>query len=367
MKKIFLIVEDDWELMGNGLGDVSYHQYLPAYHFLKIANRAGIKISFMIETAQAMKYEEKCNQSKQIFNQLNLWKESIKMIDSMGGDLQLHLHPQWLDAKFENDRFLLSDKWSIGQYNESEQQKLVQHGIRILQSIVSKDLQIKGFKAGSWGLQPSASILKVLDKEGINIVMGVRKGLKIPGIGLDYTNLDEVGTMPYYANYNNITKVGNGNIVVLPLAPYSPDILTFFKYALNNKLSKHNNRDINYLKNIEAGETKLTNPLDSKEKLKFSLKPYTTHLKIGNEKFSYLKKSFDYQMNRLKNIDNTNVLVIETHTKMFHGYLKDIDMFLHYIGDKYGDLIESVNISDLHKLIQNNTISPLKNIPKNES
>ena len=45
MKKFFLIIEDDFELMGNGLGNVASHQYLPTLFLLKVANNLGLKLT----------------------------------------------------------------------------------------------------------------------------------------------------------------------------------------------------------------------------------------------------------------------------------------------------------------------------------
>lgn len=358
MGKIYLLIEDDWELMGNGSGSVGYHQYIPAYHFLKIANSAGLKVSFMVETVQGLQFERYKDKSKYINSQYDLWKESIEMIESLGGDIQLHLHPQWLNAKFVHDTFYVDNKWSIGQYKKDEQQFLVRHGIDLLKNIKKQNNQIIGFKAGSWGLQPSSGILNVLENEGIKIVMGVRKGLKIPSIGLDYSNLEVDKTIPYHPDYEDINRVGNGNIVVFPLSEYRPDILTFIKYAINNRLNSLNKNRNYYLK--DDLKFPRANPLNSKEKLTFSFRPYTTHLKIGNEKFSYLKKSFDYQINKILNTKDNSVLIIETHTKMFHGFFYEIEKFLHYIKEKYGSIIESVNVDDLNNILLRNELIPLK-------
>ena len=46
MKKRFnILIEDDWEVMGNGLGNVAQLQYLPSMFFMKLAKRLGIKLN----------------------------------------------------------------------------------------------------------------------------------------------------------------------------------------------------------------------------------------------------------------------------------------------------------------------------------
>ena len=66
-------------------------------------------------------------------------------------------------------------------------------------------------------------------------------------------------------------------------------------------------------------------PLNSNKKLHFSLHPYHTHLKIGNQPFSYLKNSFDTTIENLMRIDKINIsIVIETHTKQFLNHYSEI-------------------------------------------
>ena len=56
MKKFLVLIEDDFEVMGNGLGNVADLQYLPALNLVNIANKYKIYAydAYFIETAKEL-------------------------------------------------------------------------------------------------------------------------------------------------------------------------------------------------------------------------------------------------------------------------------------------------------------------------
>ena len=102
-----------------------------------------------------------------------------------GFDVQLHLHPQWFQAKKRGDHFLLSNVWNIGRYKPEEQAIIIGDGINYLEKLIRQvdpAYKVIAFKGGSWGLQPSQNLFKVLGENGIRMVMGVRNDLKFPKV-----------------------------------------------------------------------------------------------------------------------------------------------------------------------------------------
>ena len=49
MKRFTVLIEDDWEVAGNGWGNVSALQYYPAVQLMDIADSFGVKVSLMVE------------------------------------------------------------------------------------------------------------------------------------------------------------------------------------------------------------------------------------------------------------------------------------------------------------------------------
>jgi hypothetical protein len=357
-KKFIILIEDDFEIKGNGLGNVAELQYLPSIALMKIAKKYNIKVTFMVDMAHMLTLKKFVHFSE-IRVQFNLLKDTLLLIKEQGHDVQLHLHPQWIDAKYINKSFILSSKWNIGKYNSNEKIDLIDRSVKLLTSIYKDkfpEYKVCAFKAGSWGMQPSIDLFNALDKAGFNIVLGVRNGLEIESQGVNYNNLEE-SHFPYSPNYSDITKISNkvNNITILPLQEYSPNLLVFTRYLLNQALNKLFKKDDALFFSLEDApqSVKELNPLKGKNIFNFSLKPYKTHLKIGNQSFSYLKKSFDVVIERFKNCENKRIpIVIESHTKQYKGYYRDIDKFIEYILKKYGDDVEFLTLSAYNEELQ---------------
>jgi hypothetical protein len=357
MKKRFnILIEDDWEVMGNGLGNVAQLQYLPSMFFMKLAKRLGIKMTFMVDVVQQLVYNNHVNSDHNIKLQKNLWDDTVQLMKSYGFDVQLHLHPQWMNATLKGDYFYLDNNWNFGRYNAADQETLIRDSINYLENLikpVDPGYKVIAYKGGSWGLQPSGSLLRNMEKYGIRVVMGVRKGMALPGNGVDYTTLEEP-IMPYYPDYDDLCKISTEKkgIIVIPLQIVTPGVMGLSYLAADmfkRKISKKDSMRHYYSEAVPEKITGLS-PVSEDSKPKFPFINYKTHLKIGNQPFSYLKASFDQVINRLSKTNFERIpILIECHTKQYNNYYKDVEKFLSYVLEKYGDVAEFSNLTDFLK------------------
>ena len=357
MKKRFnILIEDDWEVMGNGLGNVAQLQYLPSLFFMKLANRLGIKLTFMVDVVQQLVYKDNTHSDYNLKLQKNLWDDTVLLMKSYGFDVQLHLHPQWMNATLKDDYFYLGDTWNFGKYSNSVQESLIGESINYLEDLITPvdaDYKVIAYKGGSWGLQPSGDLLRNMEKFGIRIVMGVRQGMSLPGNGVDYTTLEEAN-MPYYPDYNDLCKISpeKKEIIVIPLQIVSPGIKGLSYLAtdmIKRKISKKDSMRHYYNDRIPAKISGLS-PVSEDSRPKFPFINYKTHLKIGNQPYSYLKSSFDQVIKRLADTPHERIpILIECHTKQYNNYYKDIERFLSYVLEKYGDIAEFSSLTDFLK------------------
>ncbi|OEU66803.1 MAG: hypothetical protein BA863_07035 [Desulfovibrio sp. S3730MH75] len=367
MKKKFLVlIEDDFEIMGNGLGNVADLQYLPALSLMNIADKYGAKLTFMVDVAHQLTMRKNLNHSE-VRIQSQLWDETVLLMAERGFDVQLHLHSQWVNSVYKDGFHHLTDVWNIGRLRPEEQTELVNEGVQYLETLLRPAYpshparpayKVCAFKAGSWGLQPSEHILSVLEKAGINIIMGMRDGIKIEGQFVDYSGMEEKD-LPYYGSRKDITKVATDRNcpVVISLQSYSPDLLIFSKYILNHALERMRCKRGFSLTNGRPvpAEIKGLKPLSGKNDFSLGLRPYRTHLKIGSQPFSYLKKSFDEVIERLRRYELERIpILIESHTKQYTNYYQDIERFIAYIVEKYESEAEFGDLSGYDRELQKN-------------
>lgn len=344
-KRFTILIEDDWEVMGNGLGNVAQLQYLPSMFFMKLARRLGIKLTFMVDVVQQLEYRKHLQADYNLQLQKNLWDDSVRLMKSYGFDVQLHLHPQWMNATRKDDFFFLNDNWNFGRYSDAEQDHLIGESVNYLHELlrpIDPQYQVVAYKGGSWGLQPSGTLLKNMEKHGIKIVTGVRKGMYLPGNGVDYRTLEE-STMPYYPVYDDLCKVSaeKKEVFIIPLQTVTPGVMGLGYLAVDlvkRKISKKDSMRHYYDSNVPEKIYELS-PIAEESKPKFPYVSYKTHLKIGNQPFSYLKASFDQVIKQLANTPHKNIpILIECHTKQYNNYYRDIERFLAYVQEKYADV-----------------------------
>ena len=236
-KKFCILITDDWELLGDGSGNVALHQYLPGLFLLEIAKQLNLKMTFMVEVAQQLTFIEHQNEDSNIRIQRQLWDDTVRLMKANGCDVQLHLHPQWINATFKDGFFHVGKNRNLGTYEPSFQIKLLRESVDYLHTLlrpIDSTYKVHAFKAGYWGLQPFNNLQKHFSDFGIKLILGVRKGLKIPSASVDYDGLEE-DTLPYYPDPENVNKLAadRTDVIILPLAYYSPDLLTLARLSLN--------------------------------------------------------------------------------------------------------------------------------------
>ncbi|SMF36336.1 hypothetical protein [Desulfovibrio gilichinskyi] len=361
MKKKFLVlIEDDFEIMGNGLGNVADLQYLPALALMNIAEKYGVKLTFMVDVAHQLTLKKFCKHPE-VKIQSKLWAETVQLMIERGFDVQLHLHPQWVNSVYKDGYFHLTDVWNIGRLLPEEQTALIADSVDYLESLlrqVRPEYDVCAFKGGAWGLQPSTHLMSELGKAGIHIIMGPCDGMVVKRQGLDYSGMEEKN-LPYYPNHDDLTKIADasGKSVVIPLQSYSPDLLTFSKYIFNHIFSGLISKSP--LRYYHSGsipaDIRELKPLKGKNDFTLNLRPYRTHLKIGDQPFSYLKKSFDTVIGKLREYDAERIpVLIESHTKQYAQNYRDIERFIAYIAENYESEVEFGDMSGYSKELQDN-------------
>ena len=92
---IYLAFVDDWELRGNGSGDVRELQLRPMRELVRIYNRHGIRGSFNAEVMQQLTFRKFQTAHPELKALADEWDDAVRETFRQGHDIQLHTHPQW--------------------------------------------------------------------------------------------------------------------------------------------------------------------------------------------------------------------------------------------------------------------------------
>ena len=182
----------DYELfLGQKTGSVRNCLIKPTDWLIELLNAHNAKASFFIDATYLLILEKNLHIDAVKEDYISI-KRQLERLISDGHRIELHLHPQWLDAewiegqwKFKSYRF-----YRITSLPEPEIINLFESGKAILEKIannISSSYKVRAFRAGGWCIQPFEKIRNAFDRTNITIDSSVVPLMKITG---DIHNFD---------------------------------------------------------------------------------------------------------------------------------------------------------------------------------
>ena len=374
---IHLALVDDWELSGNGSGDVRELQFQPLRKLVEIYNSLGIHGSFNAEVMQQLSFRKHQHAHPELKSAADEWDAVLVEAFRKGHDVQLHIHPQWRNAEFNDGLWKLPSDWSILSYTEEVAFAMLAEGKDYLESLlrsVDPNYRCVSFRSGAWCIAPSPHMLQLLVKLGIvfdmSIVAGVRYDTR--NIKLDYTTCEE-DFLPYYPIMTDARKVSTKQepIVCVPTnCFYASRRQVFLHHAqkvgdkVKKRISPSPTNPRTYDRSVEAYGAEWANSGDSAFKRVYEkgVVPYLKgkHLISDLAQLDYplLTEMLDSIRKRARASGLSDVpVILENHTKDVRSF-SDIERFLR---DAVNDAnIRFLTLTEFANKLQNGTFKVKK-------
>jgi hypothetical protein len=241
---IYLAFVDDWELSGNGSGDIRELQFRPMRQLVNIYNANGIRGSFNAELMQQLSFRKYQEAHRELRELADEWDHNVRETFRQGHDIQLHIHPQWSQAEYDGGGWKLRGDWSILNYEAKTAYQMLLAGKEYLERLlrpIDASYRCVSYRSGSWCIAPSPHLLAQLVKLGIvfdmSIVGGIRYDTK--NIQLDYSHCEE-DFLPYYPVMTDARQVSNKPepIVCVPTNHFFGSRRQVFKHHAQKVLGK---------------------------------------------------------------------------------------------------------------------------------
>lgn len=241
---IYLAFVDDWELSGNGSGEIRELQFRPMRELVKLYNSHGIRGSFNAEVMQQLTFRRFQGKHTELGKLADEWDDNVRQTLEEGHDIQLHIHPQWSVAEYIDGSWRLTGDWSILKYAPQEARRMLFEGKEYLEQLlipVDANYRCISFRAGAWCIAPSPHMLNLLAQLEIVFDMSIVGGLRYDtrNINLDYTNCDE-DFLPYYPVMTDARRISAKvePIVCIPTNHFYGSRRQVFKHHLRKALAK---------------------------------------------------------------------------------------------------------------------------------
>lgn len=343
---IALVFSIDYEIYGDGSGDLQKHVIDPTKEFIKILEQHNGKATIFAEVAEFMTMKEVDHYK----NGIEKVEDQLRIAHENGHDVQLHVHSWWKDAKYRSGKWILNyENSSLGNLpleNISEFLKNCRDYLNKVLSNCSRPYECRAFRAGSWAIVPSHNMIKALTGLGIRVDSSVFKWGKLD---TKYAKFDFKGAysniFPWFIDMDDINKMDEHKknnrywCLEVPIYAELKRVFTFFtlkrllmrnkvKSAVSNEDSERSNKNMqditNYVKNV---------------------------LEKRAKKFDFCKCNYREMKGMVDNIAKYNdkngyfPVVAIGHSKDFIDK-KDFIRLLKYIHDEYKNTIEIISLNE---------------------
>jgi hypothetical protein len=223
---IHLALTHDWELRGDGSGDIEEIQFAPLRRLLEIYAKFAARTTVLPDVMQQLAFRRLQSDHRELKTQADSWDEHLREAFRQGHDIQLHLHPQWLKAKYENGRWELSGDWSILNYDRAVARSMLADARSYLENLlqpINPSYRCLAFRAGALAAAPSEHLFESLVELGIELDVSIAGGVFADSqtLQLDYRNCEET-FLPFYPIMKDARRVSTRRepIVCAPLSHF---------------------------------------------------------------------------------------------------------------------------------------------------
>lgn len=136
---LHIIITIDYEIFGDGSGNVLEHIVYPTERILQLCNTYEVPITIMFEINEYLKFIEYDDNLREDlgYSPAEIIKEQVIKALAMGHDVQLHIHPQWIDATYENMEWIIPNPLrSITDLKDEEIDEAIRKGKNELENLV---------------------------------------------------------------------------------------------------------------------------------------------------------------------------------------------------------------------------------------
>jgi Polysaccharide deacetylase len=323
MEKNAIITFDYEVFLGRKTGTIENCVIKPTRLILELLKKNNAKAIFFVDATWLLFL-------KVYFpTDLNLVTDQLKSIVELGSSVELHLHPQWLNASNTGSRIVFNsyEKYKLHSLSSEEILDLFNRSIELLESITTK--KVRCFRAGGWCIEPFNKISDVFEASGIVYDFSVLPGMSLKeGEVYDY-DFSRAPKLQFYKFQNDVNEPDEkGCFVEFPLSTYKNNPA----YRILNKLLLKLNKDFTFGDGIGSKEKSFSRTLFQLFRLSTGM---LTLDKTSNPVFRYLLQTHFRQ---------SAFLVIVSHPKTISEQaLKNLS----YVVKKY----KTHNSEELDKLL----------------
>ena len=339
----------DYELfLGSRTGTVEKCMIEPTNKLAELLKINNSKMTVFWDILHYYRLTELENDYPELKNDIILIDEQISVLVSNGHDIQLHLHPHWLYADYQNGEWKFNyEHFDIHTLSEEENPDRIDTIVgcitlskQIMESEIRKhikDYNVTTFRAGGYLIEPFEKLKKSFEFNNIRIDSSVLPGISNNNGNFSY-NFSNYPKGNYYTFMNSPLEISDkGRFIELPIKTLSIPVLRNIIFTFI-RLLKYRGLESGRM-GTGSGESTINNEKSFVSKIILLLtKPKLTSFTTdGNflERFNYMYQKVENNATmilhpKLLNEHTLNILrekLIENEIKFIsiNNFLKEIE------------------------------------------
>jgi len=223
----------DYEIYGDGTGPLRELVHEPTERLCATFEKWNARFVNFVEVAEFEQIEAAGTDSA-----INSVKKQVREMHRAGYEIALHMHPQWYNARREQDRWVLDNaEYNMCVLPEDRITTMVERAVDYLRDMVHEPgFTPLSFRAGNWLFQPTRVAARELSRQGIRIDSSVFKGGLQHNHKLDYRPALKNG---YYWPFSSDVNVPDSNGPWLELPIYT-ELVAPWKMATSKRMGMGN-------------------------------------------------------------------------------------------------------------------------------
>ena len=196
MRKV--LITCDYEIFGNGTGDVRQHMIDPTERMARICEKHSVPLTLFVEMEETLAFQRFAPALERSlgYDPYALLRNQVADLVRRGHDAQLHLHPEWHRAGFQDGQWRLDpSRGTVDSlfHNIDDTSDYIAQRKSALEEIAGSGQhghRIIAYRAGAFSAQPGTRLIPALVRNGFVLDSSVVHGLTRhdEGACFDYRN-----------------------------------------------------------------------------------------------------------------------------------------------------------------------------------
>jgi len=349
VNKIAIITSIDYELFGDGSGNVSREQINTTNYLRTLVEPHDVKLTIMFEYAQYRiykKYEKEF--PKLAEDNKKIEKQLIELIQA-GHDVQLHYHAQWHNAIYDKELEVFNvvlEEVDISSLDYSEIVSVLKEGKEFLEKLLQpyrEEYRCIAFRAGSWAVKDEKKMVRALLESDFKVDTSVVPDVEFNEGFVDFRYLNCPSNYHYWYVDDKLSKQGaKQNLLEIPIYTIKSR-LSLLKHLSKKSILVKLYIKQKYKNNI-YNKSKLKYNFFAKIKKKIYRNYYMADINIIKSKvlIDMIERVIDDSQ-----YDEENIIPIMMvgHSKASYK-MEDMHDLYEYLSEKYGDNVEYCTLQE---------------------